>query len=95
MFPPASGVPLPGGTDFLTGSGCVCNATSDNAKLPRLFSLAGCLLAEEMDALSAPWSFHRAYAFPPVPLIAEFLQCMALEEVLVLAVLLDWPRRLW
>lgn len=70
-------------------------ATPGNAKLTRFVSRLPYTQAEEVDALSCPWRFTTAYAFPPRPLIFKFLLRLLRETVQVLAVLPYWPKRPW
>lgn len=70
-------------------------ASPCNNKLPRYYARFKDPQALGVDALTDQWRFHRAYAFPPVPVILQFLRRLRTEPVEIVAVLPAWPNRPW
>ena len=70
-------------------------ASPCNHKLPKYYVRFRCPQAFGTDALTDHWRFHRAYAFPPVPVILRFLARLRMEDVEVLTIAPYWPNRPW
>lgn len=64
-----------------------------NAKLPRFCTNWDHPRATLVDALTAKRDFQTAYTFPTVPLILFFLNRLGQEDIMVLTVIPDWPKR--
>lgn len=70
-------------------------ASPYNKKLARYYTRFRDPQAYGIDALTEHWWFHRAYAFPPTPIIFQFLQRLRWEEVEIVAIIPYWPNRPW
>lgn len=70
-------------------------ASPCNYKLTKYYSRFRDPQAYGIDALTDRWRFNKAYAFPPVPVILQFLRRLRTEEVEVMAVIPFWPNRPW
>lgn len=70
-------------------------ASPCNHKMPRYYSRFRDPQAYGIDALSDQWKFQKAYAFPPVPVILQFLRRLRTEKVVIIAVIPFWPNRPW
>ena len=66
-----------------------------NAKLPTFVTRTFHAQAWETDALSLPWDYLDAYAFPPFSLIHRILPKTRKSRVRLLLVAPLWPRRPW
>lgn len=70
-------------------------ASPCNKKMARYYSRYRDPQAYGVDALTEKWWFNRAYAFPPTPIILQFLKRLRAETAEVLAIIPYWPNRPW
>ncbi|XP_066429301.1 uncharacterized protein [Eleutherodactylus coqui] len=70
-------------------------ASSANTKCRLFFSRGAEKQALGTDALSHPWDWDLAYAFPPLPLIPLLLRKLLQSTLTVIFVAPYWPKRPW
>ena len=70
-------------------------ASPKSAQLPRFLAWGEAPSAEAFDALSLPWNFSLAYAFPPIPLVPRVIKKIRLSTGVIILITPFWTAQTW